>query len=76
MILDGPWHINQFEDELSVIRKDNTHGHNSWGWPDANGKIIIADLSEYTEIPEMVTLYHEFAERVCNVMNLNPNRKM
>ena len=31
---------DDLEFEVSVIRKDNEHGHVSWGWPGDN-KIII-----------------------------------
>ena len=34
--------IEEGDFELSVIRKSNLHGHDSWGWGDEN-KIILFD---------------------------------
>jgi hypothetical protein len=31
--------------EISVIRKDNEHGHNSWGWGDNETKLMVDDFS-------------------------------
>ena len=36
-----PWKKNLDDYEISVIKKDNKHGHVSWGWADGNNKIVL-----------------------------------
>jgi hypothetical protein len=55
--------------EISLVRPDNKHGHDSWGWS-GDDKIILFDYngvcgSQTARFDEAV----EFANRVCTMLN-------
>lgn len=62
---------DEFGLEISVIKKDNKHGHESWGWGDED-KIILWDSSGNIS-NEMYTgnivWCKKVAELLCNSMN-------
>lgn len=63
--------------EFSAIRKSNEHGHRSWGWGDANTKIILfsaegnclaTDKNEI--VPEKVLDWAKnVTQKFCDVLN-------
>jgi hypothetical protein len=52
--------------EISVIAKNNKHGHRSWGWPDTN-KIILLDGSIQGKDDLDWTI--NVAKILCNALN-------
>lgn len=78
----GPWEVQIFGEpcseswEITVIRKNNLHGHASWGWIDEN-KLLISHNGGWCRWPliqpvwdRMVKVAHE----VCQELNAAEGR--
>lgn len=63
----------EFGFELSVIRKNNKHGHDSWGWGDENKIILFGTGLGENSLPEEDVKAVKFAKRIaqllCDVLN-------
>lgn len=57
--------------EISVIRKGNLFGHQSWGWFDPDEKIMIASshIMATTATPESFARWKAIAQRVADALN-------
>jgi len=60
--------LEEMDLELSVIKADNKHGHNSWGW-NGDDKIILLDESLDTR--KELEWWLKVAEILKNGMNKN-----
>ena len=57
--------------EISVIRSDYEHGHQSWGWFDKN-KLLISHNGgpcSWPLAPGLGPLMEELAKRYCDMLN-------
>lgn len=61
--------------EIGAIRKDDEHGHKSWGWGDADNKIILFGNStnpltgEDIVSDERIEWAKKVAQGLCDVLN-------
>ena len=58
------------EYEISVIQKDNKHGHTSWGWGDKD-KIILFDRDVSFESKQDMQWAVEVAKTLSDALNKN-----
>ena len=62
----------EFGLEISVIRKDNIHGHESWGWGDETKIILWSSGDTSNEMSTNNILWcRKVAELLCDSMNKN-----
>lgn len=60
----------QLEDadaEIAVIRKDNEHGHKSWGWDDDDKIILFPDQEIYSK--ELLEWRIKVAKAIAKTLN-------
>jgi hypothetical protein len=71
----GRWHVQTKGDltgcEISIIREDFKHGHDSWGWDSPDAKIIFVNAgAKYEPLTEdKWKRWHEMAEAMAKALN-------
>lgn len=71
----GPWEVQIKGEpcseawEITVIRKNNIHGHRSWGWIDENKLLISHNAGPWSLIRPVWDRMVKVAHDVCDELN-------
>lgn len=63
------WDIEDFQEiEISVVREDNKHGQESYGWEDMD-KIVLFDEFDHEVTQKDMDWYQKVAKVMCDALN-------